>query len=328
MSSRTYQLQRRFQSTTGKWALFLLARVVHLLPRGAALALGRSLGRLTPHLSRRHYNRVRDDIGGAFGAANAEQIARLSYIRLGENLIEFLRTPSMSAEQIHRLARLEGTEYLEEALAKGKGAILLTGHLGNWELCGTLMGLSRYPTTAIAREQEDSALTDLLFRTREAHGLTVVPMTDVRSCIRVLKRNECLGVVGDVNANIPGAFINFLGKPAATYTGAAYLALTTGASILPIFDERLPDASHVCRIGPPISVSNTGNRGQDLLITTIRSQRVIEQEIRRRPQDWFWLQQRWKTRPEDIPHPERVPMEHRDLSEAELAEALRGMCQA
>ena len=180
------------------------------------------------------------------------------------------------------------------------------------------MGLSGYPTTAIAREQKDSALTDLLFSIRKAHGLTVLPMTDVRGCLRVLLRNECLGVVGDVNANTPGAFVQFLGRPAATYTGAAYFALTTGAPILPIFDERLPDKTHICRIGPPIPIVRTNDRNRDLLITTIRAQRVIEQEIRRRPQDWFWLLQRWKTRPEDISNPERIPMEHRDLAGEEI----------
>jgi len=315
-------MRRRIEFKTGKFMLFLLARVVHLLPRNAALGLGRALGQCAPRLSQRHYLRVLTDIEQAFPEANAEAIARQAYMRLGESLIEFLKLPSMTAEEISQWARLEGTEYLDDALAKGKGVILLTGHMGNWELCGAMMGLSQYKTTAIAREQEDTALTSLLFRTREAHGLTVVPMTDVRSCIRVLKRNECLGVVGDVNANIPGAFVQFLGRPAATYTGAAYLALTTGATILPMFDERLPDKTHICRIGPPIPVSQTGDRNYDLLITTIRGQRIIENEIRRRPHDWFWQVQRWKTRPEDIPHPDRIPMEHRDLQAGEVDELL------
>lgn len=323
MSTQPSLRRRQLESQVGKNALFLLARIAYLLPRDAALALGRALGRVVPSLSPRHYRQVLTDITLAFPTACADEIGRLAYKRLGENLIEFLRLPWMSSAEIHRLARLENTELLDAALAKGKGAVLLTGHLGNYELCGTLMGLSGYPTTAIAREQQDSALTGLLFRIREAHGLTVLPMTDVRGCLRVLKRNECLAVVGDVNATVPGAFVQFFGRPAATYTGAAYFALTTGAPILAAFDERLPDNTHVCRFSPPIPVTHTGDRNRDLLITTIRIQRCIETEIRRRPQDWFWLLQRWKTRPEDVPHAERIPMEHRDLSADEVEQALK-----
>lgn len=324
MSTQPSHWRRQAEHQIGNSALFLLAHLAHLVPRNAALALGRSLGRLTPRLSPRHYHRVLAEISAAFPTANAEDIARLAYMSLGENLIEFLRLPSMSNEAILSQARIEGREHVDTALAHGKGVVMFTGHLGNWELCGTVMGLSGYPLTAIAREQLDSALTDLFLRIRESHGLTIVPMSDVRGCLRVLKRNGCLAVLCDVNANIPGAFVQFFGRPAATYTGVAYFALATGATILPVFDERLPDKTHVCRVLPPIQVEQTGDRNHDLLITTIRVQRSIEAEIRRRPQDWFWLLQRWKTRPEDVPFPERVPMEHRDLSAEEVAVALGG----
>ena len=300
---------------------------MHRLPLPAALAFGRLLGRLTPSLSPRHYQRVLADITSAFGAERTPEeitrIARRFYLRLGESLVEFLRLPYLSAAEIRRWVRLEGAEHLETALAQGKGAILLSGHIGNWELCGTLMGLSAYPTTAIARPQMDTALTEFFNRTREAHGLKVVSMTDVRDCLRVLKRNECLGVIGDVNANTPGAFVQFLGRPAATYTGVAYMALTLGSPILPMFDIRLPDRSHCVRIGPPIPPVRTGNRQHDLLLTTMRAQQVIQQEIRRRPEDWFWLLGRWRTRPDDLPNPERIPMEARDLTPEEAAAALR-----
>ena len=150
-------------------------------------------------------------------------------------------------------------------------------------------------------------------------------MHEIRACIRVLQRNECLGVLGDLNARMPGAFVQFLGRPASTYTGAAFLAYATGAEILPLFDERLPDHTHRVRISPPLALADTGDKQRNLLLTTMRCQQVIQEEIRRRPQDWFWQIQRWKTRPEDIPHAERIPMEHRDLTPEEAEEALRAL---
>ena len=159
----------------------------------------------------------------------------------------------------------------------------------------------------------------MLQRVRNTHGLNVVSVTDIRACIRVLQRNECLGILGDLNTSSPAAFVQVFGRPAATYFGTAYLARLSGAAILPIFDERLPDHTHLVRIGPPIPPIETGDRRRDLFYLTIRTQEVIEQEIRRRPADWFWLGQRWRTRPEMVPHPERLPMEHRDLTPEESA---------
>jgi KDO2-lipid IV(A) lauroyltransferase len=306
--------------------LLFAARVMHRVPLGAALAIGRGLGRLAPRLSPRHFRRVRRDIELAFGAEMSAreimQTARRFYLRLGESLVEFLRLPYLTVEEIGRGSILEGTEHLDAVLARGKGAILFTGHLGNWEMMAAVVGLTSYRITAIIRPQADDAITTLFNRIREAHGLKVVPMTDVRTCLRVLKRNECLGIVGDVNANIPGAFVQFLGRPAATYTGAAYLAAATGAEILPIFDERLPDLRHHIRIGAPIPLARTGDTPRDLLVNTMRVQYVLQREIRRRPQDWFWLLNRWKTRPESVPTPERIPMEHRDLTPEEARDAL------
>ena len=330
MKDRKRQRKRR-KSATGTRLLMLASRVMHRIPLRAALAIGRALGWLAPRISHRHYRRIYQDIELAFGnqmsAQEIERTAYQAYLRLGESIAEFLRMPYLSAAEIRRWVTLEGTEHLDAALAKGKGAILLTGHIGNWEMLATVMGPQSYDITAIARPQADTTVTDLFNRIREAHGLKVIGMDEVRECIRILKHNNCLGIVGDVNANIPGAFVQFFGHPAATYTGAAYLAQLTGAEILPLFDERLPDNRHRVRICPPIPLVHTGDRQHDLLINTMRTQFVLQQEIRRRPTDWFWLLQRWKTRPDNIPNPERIPMEHRDLTPAEAQEALAPVLQ-
>ena len=321
------ELSRRDATEFGKVALLLLSRVIHRLPLGAALALGRGLGRLMPRFSHRHYLRVVADITSAFGETlppdEITRIADLFYARTGESLVEFLRLPHLTRDDIRRLVHVEGREHIDAALAQGHGVIIVTGHLGNWELSGIVgVALLSKPVTAIARPQMDSALTEFFTRVREAHGLRVVTMSDVRSCIRVLQRNEVLGVVGDVNANVPGAFVQFLGRPAATYTGVATLAMMHGAPILPAFDERLPDHTHLIRIGAPIPVSATGNKQRDVLITTMRVQHTIQQEIRRRPQDWYWLLQRWRTQPANVPNLDRIPMETRDLTPEEAAEVL------
>ncbi|HEX2949375.1 MAG TPA: lysophospholipid acyltransferase family protein [Armatimonadota bacterium] len=316
-------LKREYRTSLGNSILYLLARLVPRLPLRATLALGRGLGWLAPHCSHRHLRRVSADIARAFNAdpqdAMVRRIAIKSYCRLGESLVEFLRIPGMRADEIRRWARIEGIERIDAALAHGKGVVMLTAHIGNWELSGTRVALEGYPLTAIARPQNDAILTNFLTSARESHGLKIVSMTDVRECIRVLKRNECLGILGDLNARPPGAFVQFFGRPAATYLGTAYLAQVSGAVILPVFTERLPDNTHVVRVGRPIPQSNTGDRKRDLLITTMRAQEAIEREVRHRPEDWYWLLNRWKTRPDGVANSEHIPMEHRDMTPEEAA---------
>ena len=113
-----------------------------------------------------------------------KRIARHSYQHLGENLLEFLRLPYLSSEDIRRWAPMEGWGKVQEALKRGKGVILLTGHLGNWELTGAAIGLCGHPASAIAREQTDPTMTILINRIREKNGLRVIPMQNVRECIR------------------------------------------------------------------------------------------------------------------------------------------------
>jgi len=329
MTNHPQEQQSGFLSEVGKQIFFLLARTIHLLPLRGAYALGHLFGRLSPYISAKQYRRMCADIAISFGETMTEAemsaLARAAAMRLSESLIEFLRLPHMSREAVLRMGRIEGMEHIEHALGHGHGVILLTGHLGNWELAGTLMGLSQYKTTAVARAQNDTGFTDLLNRMRETHGVKIIPMTDIRGCIRVLQRNECLAILGDLNARAPGVFVNFFGRPAATYAGVAYLAHTTGAVVLPGFDERLPDNTHRVVIQPPIPTSHTGDRQHDLLVTMVRVQQVIEQAVRARPADWYWLLQRWRTRPEDVPNPERIPMEHRDLTHEESLE-IRNWC--
>lgn len=323
MGQDLHKFRRRIETWAGNRILCLLLRLVPHLPPTPMIRLGRMLGAMVPRISGRYFRIVCDDIAQALQLPpDSDEVLRIAYgfyENLGESMVEFLRLPYLSAEELRHWAQLDGVEHLEAALARGRGAILLTAHLGNWEICGTLMGLSGYPTTAITRAQSDSALTEMLQRVRRTHGLNVVSVSDLRACIRVLKDNQCLGILGDLNTSSPAAFVQVFGRPAATYFGTAYLAHLSGAAILPIFDERLPDHSHRVRIGPPIPPAETGDRRHDLFLTTIRTQQVIEQEIRRRPTDWFWLLQRWRTRPESTPHPERIPMEHRDLTAEESA---------
>ncbi len=150
----------------------------------------------------------------------------------------------------------------------------------------------------IARAQRDDRLTEYIRRTREVAGMRVIHRREaVRQSLLALRRNELVGILLDQNAGDDGVFVDFFGHLASTAPGAAAFALRTGATVVPTFGWRRPDDRHVVEIGEPVPLIETGDREQDILANTARYTKVIEEQIRAHPAQWFWLHKRWKSRP-------------------------------
>jgi KDO2-lipid IV(A) lauroyltransferase len=300
--SRLYQWQRRAQTRLGNAVALWMARHWQRLPEAAARRLGVGIGLAMRALSPRHARIVMTNLRLAFGSEKSERelaaIAKACYRHLGLCLTEFIRLPAMSADEIRALAELRGKERIEAALAAGKGAILLTGHLGNWEVTGSRIVAEGYRLNVIARAQRDSEITDYIRRTRERMGMRVLHRdVAVRESLRALRRNELVGILVDQNAGDEGIFVDFFGHLAATAPGAAAFALRTGAPVLPSFGWRNPDNTHVAQVEEPVPLTQTGNHEHDLRVNTARYTKIIEEGIRRHPEQWFWLHKRWKARP-------------------------------
>ena len=298
MSKRWRQIEQRI----GNLALFMMARASGIFRVSTLEVLGRHLGDFAYHISPRHRRLVVRHLEQCFGAEKEPEelvaIARAFYRNLGRNLLEFLHLPHMSEEAINRLVRLEGKEHMMRALEAGKGAILLTAHYGNWELVGAKMVLAGYPLNVIARDQADPMVTHLMMSLRRGRGMKVIPRDHgLRQGIRRLRQNEIVAFLLDQNAGQNGVFVEFFGKLASTHGGAAGLALMTGAAVVPSFAIRHPDDTHTCVHFPPMEIVSTGDRDADILANTAAMTRLIEAEIRKRPEQWFWLHRRWKTRP-------------------------------
>jgi len=300
--SRLYQWQRRAQTRLGNAAVLWMTRHWQRLPEGAARRLGTSIGLAMRVLSPRHAHIVMTNLRLAFGNEKSERelaaIAKACYRHLGLCLTEFIRLPAMSADGIRALAELRGKERIEAALAAGRGAILLTGHLGNWEVTGSRIVAEGYRLSVIARAQRDDEITEYVRRTRERMGMRVLHRdVAVRESLRALRRNELVGILVDQNAGDDGIFVDFFGHLASTAPGSAAFALRTGAAVLPTFGWRNPDNTHVAQVEEPVPLTQTGNHEHDLRVNTARYTKIVEQGIRRHPEQWFWLHKRWKARP-------------------------------
>lgn len=230
--------------------------------------------------------------------AELRRIVRRMYANLALNAVEMLRIEK-EAEQYRRGAiAWSGRDYLDRALQERKGALLLSAHTGNWELCGTLLPAVGYPANIVAKNIKNRGLNERIVRLRRQFGLTVLPARgSYRACLRALKRNDILVFVLDQNmTRNEGVFVDFFGRPACTTPGLAHLAAVSGAPVLPLFAERLDDSRHCLHVGPPLAPPR--DRGEAALTeATQRYTRVIEDFVRARPEQWIWIHRRWKTRP-------------------------------
>lgn len=225
------------------------------------------------------------------------RIARGVYRNMGIMAAEFFDIPRLTKENIGELVEAEGLEHCRKALEKGRGVLFFTAHFSNWELSAAAAALLIKPVVAIYRTLDSSLLEHLVLRVRSATGNTLLPKEHaMRTMIRSLRRNEMLGILIDQNmAWYEGVFVDYFGRPACTTTGLALLALHTGAPVLPGFLVRLQDGRYRLVIGPEVEVTRTGDRAKDVLANTQRFTKVIEETVRRYPDQWFWVHQRWKT---------------------------------
>lgn len=212
--------------------------------------------------------------------------------------MEFLQLPSMSPETICQLVTFKGREHIDKALTQGRGAIILTAHFGNWELLGARILVSGYTIRGITRQLRSKRLDAIVSSYREKVGWQGIDRDrSVREVLRCLKRNELIAILADVDTRTRGIFVDFFGRPAYTPYSPVALALKTGAAILPTFIIRQPDDSHHAVIEAPLFLQRSGDKEQDLLVNTQRFTKVIESYIRRYPEQWIWMHERWKTKP-------------------------------
>ena len=273
-----------------------------LLPRPLYLSMGRLLGRIAYAIDGRHRSIAIDNLRRSFRDRPAQQIeaiARRVFENLGMNFIEFLMLPWIKEDNLKRYVDFRNIEYLDRIRGKDGGFILLTAHFGNWELLCHAMGLKGYRGYIVVREDENPFFQALLKRWRERSGnRTIHKRRAMRRLIKALTRGEPVGILLDQNvARREGVFVDFFGRPACTNKGLALLALATGAKVVPVFIRRRDDGRHIIEVLEALDTVTTGDRERDVLTNTRRFTQIIEGYIRRYPDQWFWVHQRWKTRP-------------------------------
>jgi KDO2-lipid IV(A) lauroyltransferase len=284
------------------WATDAVGHVVRRLPRRATLALGRALGRVYGDLDRRHVAIAATNLRQAFphwDEHRALRIARGVYAHFGSVLLDILWLRSRTPDQIRSLIEVRGREHVERARAAGKGALWVTGHLGNWELHGVGHGLFFGPIHVVARPLDNPGLDRRLCEVRTMAGNTVIyKQRALAQILRTLRHGGGIAVLIDQNVQAgDGIFVDFFGRKAATTTVAAALAVKTGCALVPCRTELLPDGRYRLTYAPAVEWTPSGNRQADIACLTQRLTAQLEDWVRETPEQWLWLHRRWKTRP-------------------------------
>jgi len=222
------------------------------------------------------------------------KISKLVFRNFAKYLADFFRFEKLNRGYIDKNIKLENLHYFDQALKSGKGVVVLTAHLGNWELGGVVLALLGYPFWAVALPHKNKKVNDFFVAQRAQKGVNVIAMGKaVRSCISELRNNHMVALVGDRDFTEKGIVMDFFNKPTHLPEGPAALSLMTGASIIPGFMLRNPDDSFTLSIEKPIEFSPTGDKVKDLSNLIRVYNKVVEDYIRRYPDQWYVFRRFW-----------------------------------
>lgn len=283
--------------------VWLLVKLLGLLPRPLARALGIALawsvyllhGRLR-WVGMRNLEMAMPQLP----LRRRRQIVRGVFTSLGRLLAEFCLFPRYTRQNIESVAVYEGFENFDAAQRRGKGVLFLTAHLGGWEIGSFAHSIYGHPLRVVVRPLDNPYLDRLVTRYRTLRGNSTFEKQDfARGLLAAMKAGETVGLLMDQNVMPPrGVFVDFFGIPAYTASGIARVALHTDCSVVPAFttwDSAL--RKYRITFAPAITLVRTGDVEADTTTNTAAFTRVIEEFVRKYPDQWLWVHRRWKTRP-------------------------------
>jgi KDO2-lipid IV(A) lauroyltransferase len=279
-------------------------KILGILPRSLARALAIPLAQVVYLLHGRLRRVGKRNLALAFpekSKAERTRILRGEFTSLGRQLAEVCCFPRYTRENVEEVVVYDGMESYERAYARGKGVLFLTAHFGGWELSAFVHSLCGHWLHVVMRPMDNPYLDRLIQSYRSMHGNKTVAKDDfVRGLLAAMKAGETVGILMDTNMTPPqGVFVDFFGIPACTASGLARIALRTDAAVVPgftIWDAAL--GKYRLRFDPALELIRTGDVEADIVANTQKFTKVIEDYVRKYPDQWLWVHRRWKTRPE------------------------------
>jgi KDO2-lipid IV(A) lauroyltransferase len=296
---------KRFMELLAYKAIRLVFLMLGLIPETLATRMANIVGGLWYRMDKRHRDAALENMTIAFGHKMSRQeivaLSRKAFDHIALVPFEMGRSLRWRWQDVWDRFRLYGVSHLAAAHKKGKGVLVLTCHMGNWEFLPTSMAASGFQIAAVYRPLDFKPMDRFILEMRKRFGCRMYPTKNaVKGIFDELGRGNCVGLLSDQNApkRHQGVFVEMFGRKASAHNGIAQLALATGAPVVPYFVAR--DGKFVRgEFGPEIPLVNTGDLEADILTNTQNYSYAFEKMIRKYPEQWFWVHRRWKTRPLD-----------------------------
>jgi KDO2-lipid IV(A) lauroyltransferase len=251
--------------------------------------------------SRKDIPELKDNLRVVLGADTDEKAlkkhVRAVFRNFAKYLVDFFKFQKFTEEYIKEHIEISGTEYVDEALGRGKGALLVSLHLGSWELGAALLGGLKYPMNALVLSHKNKRIDDFFVKQRGINDVRSIPIgAGIKECFKALKRKECLAIVGDKDYTSGGVYVDFFGKKALMPKGPAAFSIKTGAPIVFCALTRKKDDSLKFTFESPIIHEPTGNVEKDVREIMRRYIKIFEKYIREYPDQWYVFRRIWNPR--------------------------------
>jgi len=272
--------------------------LVQILPYKTSIFIGSFLGDLAFSLFRIRRKVSIDNLKRAFGQTYTEKefrkIAREAYRNIGRGFVEYAMFPVLK-NKLDKLVEFEGLENFDKALKDKKGAVVVAGHFGSWELMGAATRQRGYPIDFLVGEQHNLLVDNLMNKYRQLMGIGIIKMgVATRGVIKALRNNRFVAMLSDQHAGNDGAVVDFFDHPASTPKGPAAFALKTGAPIIMAFIIRKNNGRQRIILEEPIQIEESNNKEEDIKKLTQAYTSLLEDYIRKYPDHWFWPHRRWR----------------------------------
>ncbi len=283
-------------------AISMVFRLLSLVPRAWSARIGSVLGRIWFLADTRHRDMAIDNLTRAYTNEKTPQevriLARQVFKNIGQMIFEVPWSLRLNEKNLDQYFTINGIDHFKAAHEKGKGVLLLSAHLGNWELLSVVGGIIHMPVSNLYRPLDFEPLDRFMTEVRTRFGLKLIPAKRaMRKILSALKQGEGVSILLDQNVDwYDGVFVEFFGRRTCTSSGLALLALKFEAPVVPLFIARQGSGFRV-EFGKEIPLIKTGDKTKDVEDNTQQYNKVLEAFIRRYPDQWLWVHNRWQTKP-------------------------------
>lgn len=286
---------------------YVLVRIFDMflssLPRSLALGIGEGLGVFVSKVLSSRRKLVLENLAMAFPEKGKDEINRIAagvWRNLGRTAVEFIRLPDITTKNYHKFFVYEGLENVDRAARKERGIIFTTFHFTNWEITGVAAQFARGGVIAIARPMKNPLVEKWIQKKRAESGMSIILHRQaVKESLRVLRQRKRIGILVDQNLYTGGVFVSFFGRLAATTTLPALLCSRTQAPVIMAYSLREGGRFRII-FGPPFHLPEIDDPEERIRRHTELMTEQMEAVIRRHPENWFWVHNRWKRKPEAV----------------------------